>query len=312
MRFQYQIYKFVIRPEDIIVLPEYKGSTLRGGFGVAFRRVVCALKKNDCVDCILNTKCIYSYVFESFSFEKTSKIFGDTFSRDIPRPFVIEPPLENKSIYNNKDEIEFNLILFGKAIEYLPYFIYAFELLGEEIGIGAKRGKFFVERVECNGEIVYKDKKIQPVDFDEFVFEEEIEHSDKNMQIRLDFLTPLRLMVDRRIARDIRFEELFKAIHRRIVLISVYHCNSGLPTYDLKSLIGLSKKIEIIDKNLSWYDWERYSNRKGTRMRLGGYIGEISLCGCLTPFMKFIRAGEILHIGKGAVFGMGKYMLYKK
>jgi len=41
-------------------------------------------------------------------------------------------------------------------------------------------------------------------------------------------------------------------------------------------------------------------------MNLGGYVGSILFEGNLTLFLNFIRAGEILHIGKGAVFGMGK------
>jgi hypothetical protein len=35
-------YRFVIKPKSELLLPTYKGSTFRGGFGHAFKRAVCA------------------------------------------------------------------------------------------------------------------------------------------------------------------------------------------------------------------------------------------------------------------------------
>ncbi len=46
------------------LLPPYKGSTFRGGFGVALKRVVCALRQQECPVCMLRDKCIYARVFE--------------------------------------------------------------------------------------------------------------------------------------------------------------------------------------------------------------------------------------------------------
>lgn len=37
-------FQFSIVPDDILVLPSYKGSTFRGAFGHAFKKVVCAVK----------------------------------------------------------------------------------------------------------------------------------------------------------------------------------------------------------------------------------------------------------------------------
>ena len=58
-------FQFILKAQDPLVLPPYKGSTLRGGFGFAFKRVVCALLNQDCPDCLLKEKCLYSYVFET-------------------------------------------------------------------------------------------------------------------------------------------------------------------------------------------------------------------------------------------------------
>ena len=61
----FQKFQFVIEPKERIILPPYKGSTFRGGFGSAFKKVVCICRKTECDTCILKEKCIYSYVFET-------------------------------------------------------------------------------------------------------------------------------------------------------------------------------------------------------------------------------------------------------
>lgn len=43
-------------------------------------------------------------------------------------------------------------------------------------------------------------------------------------------------------------------------------------------------------------------------MKLGGFIGEIEYKGeAITEFLPLIVAGEILHVGTGTSFGLGKY-----
>lgn len=56
---------FSLTATDTLNLPEYKGSTLRGGFGHAFRKVVCTFRGKQCDDCLLRHRCVYSYVFET-------------------------------------------------------------------------------------------------------------------------------------------------------------------------------------------------------------------------------------------------------
>ena len=58
-------YRFTIKPQHELILPPYKGSTLRGGFGIALKKTVCIEKRNECVQCLHRYRCIYSYVFET-------------------------------------------------------------------------------------------------------------------------------------------------------------------------------------------------------------------------------------------------------
>ncbi|MDY6842593.1 MAG: hypothetical protein SVW57_00685 [Thermodesulfobacteriota bacterium] len=131
----YGKYFFASTFEDNAVLPFYKGSTFRGVFGLALKKVVCALKRQDCRDCLLREKCVYSFVFETPIQSDKSKELKKIAAP--PHPYVIEPPDTTRTHFKKGEPFDFALILFGKANNYLPYFIYAFEQMGK-LGIGKK------------------------------------------------------------------------------------------------------------------------------------------------------------------------------
>ena len=53
-----------------------------------------------------------------------------------PHPFILLPPLEDDRVDEPGERLEFGLTLIGKAIDFLPYFIYTFEELGN-MGLGS-------------------------------------------------------------------------------------------------------------------------------------------------------------------------------
>ena len=63
---------------------------------------------------------------------------------DAPHPFVLEPPDEEKQNYSDDDRLAFHLIVIGRAMDYLPYFLFAFDELGR-IGLGKGKGHFQLE-----------------------------------------------------------------------------------------------------------------------------------------------------------------------
>ena len=40
---------------------------------------------------------------------------------------------------------------------------------------------------------------------------------------------------------------------------------------------------------------------------MGGFVGDVTFEGDVQPFVQIIKAGEILHVGKGTAFGLGRY-----
>jgi len=314
MIIRYQKYKFTIEASEPLALPDYKGSTFRGAFGNAFKRVVCALKRNDCRECLLKTRCVYVYVFETSPPEGTD-IMGMNKYEAVPHPFVIEPPVESKRAYNNGDILHFNLILTGKGIDYLPYFIYTFEELGK-IGIGKGRGKYKFLSVKDGDEPVYsiEDKVFRNTVSKELQVQEDFEpgtdtYSDSGSEdtIAIRFLTPARIKHQRSLAVELEFHILIRSLLRRLCLLYYFHCGGKEPSWDYKGIIREAEKIVIEKGSLRWRDWERYSSRQDVRMKMGGVMGEVTYRGNLKPFTSILKAGSILHVGKGTSFGLGKY-----
>ncbi len=146
-KFRVAKFKFTICAKERIRLPSYKGAAFRGGFGYTFKRVVCVMRGKECNDCILKQKCIYSYIFETPPPEDTEIL---RLYPKVPHPFVIKPPITEKQSFEPGESLSFQLVLIGKAIDYIPYFIYTFTELGKK-GIGQGRGKYELLEVEGIG-----------------------------------------------------------------------------------------------------------------------------------------------------------------
>ena len=157
---KYGKYRFSCIFERDAVLPEYKGSTFRGVFGHALRNVVCALKRVECPECLLKEKCVYAFVFENCGHGNGSS--GGRRIAAPPHPYVIESPATTETRFKAGDPFDFDLILFGVANDYLPYFIYAIDRMGQ-MGVGkriaGKRAGFALQTVSSGGIAVYTSRE---------------------------------------------------------------------------------------------------------------------------------------------------------
>lgn len=305
-------FKFTLKVTEPLSLPEYKGAVFRGGFGYAFKKVVCITRNSDCYSCLLKEKCVYAYIFETPP-PSNSRLMRKYPSA--PHPFVLTPPLEDDRTYEPGELIKFELTLIGKAINFLPYFIYTFEELGG-MGLGKKRGKFILEDVQVTepnskGKVIYsgKEKILHSVP-KEANFVKVSTLPQGPCIIQLIFLTPTRLRFNAGLTSDLEFHILFRNLLRRISLLSYFHCGVEL-TVNFRELIKEAEKIQTKKRNLRWYDWERYSTRQQTKMKLGGFLGEVAFLGDLEPFWPYLVLGEFVHVGKGCSFGLGKYEILK-
>lgn len=308
-------FKFIANPKNKLYLPPYKGSTLRGGFGQALRKTVCITKYKECKNCLLKQKCIYSSIFETPPPEDTTRMRKYPYA---PHPFVIEPPLGRKEEYEKEEELRFNLILIGKATEYLPYFVFAFDKLGE-LGLGRGKGKYWLKEVKNingnsdNGLPIYSGEDEILKDSYSLIsgkdILEECKKYCRKRELTLNFVTPTRLKYQEHFIKNLEFHMLIRNLLRRTSLLSYFHCGKELQV-DFKGLIEKAKSVKRTSNNLTWHDWKRYSTRQNTKILLGGFIGRVTFdFDGVDPhqFIPLILLGSYIHIGKGTSFGLGKY-----
>ncbi|MCM8771961.1 MAG: CRISPR system precrRNA processing endoribonuclease RAMP protein Cas6 [Candidatus Omnitrophica bacterium] len=298
---KFNILTFSIMPENKISLPLFKGATIRGGLGYSFKKIICLRKNKNCEECDLFQTCIYITFFEPKIKNEKEKI------EEIPRPYVIEFPTERKNVYKIGEKIQFNFILFGKSIQYFPYFFLSFIELGK-IGIGKFKEKFYIDEVfqiypSLKSIFKYGNEFIEKVEEKNF----KIEFKEIN-KIRIKFITPVKIKHEGKFIQIPEFPIFLKAILRRISQILYFWCDYK-EKQDFSEILKEAEKIRIEECNLKWFDYKRYSTRQNREMKIGGIKGEIIYKGEIGKFYPLIKAGSYIHIGKNTSFGLGKYII---
>jgi CRISPR-associated endoribonuclease Cas6 len=184
------------------------------------------------------------------------------------------------------------------------------------MGIGKGKGRYQLEEVRAiqvgeRVETIYsgRDKTLHSK-FREIHIQDLQSFHISRSTLDLNFVTPTRLKFDGRLSMSLEFHILIRNLFRRISLLSYFHCGEEL-NLDFKGMIENSKTIKVQKENLSWFDWERYSNRQETKMKMGGFIGSITFEGDYEKFQPFLLLGEYIHVGKGTSFGLGKYEIMR-
>lgn len=307
-------YKFACSFDGDATLPSYKGSTIRGVFGHALKKVVCALKKTDCTQCLLADRCLYTTVFEISARAPAEK--GRKRIAQPPHPYVIEPPADLKTRYKKGDRLDFSLLLFGAACDHLPYFIYAFDSIrGIGKRINGKAATFSLDAVYADGTQIYS-KASSKIDKSAKISELTLQSFDESAptepcDIELELVTPLRLKYKNGLTAELPFDVLIRAALRRISSLYNYH-GGGEPRLDYRGLVARARNVSVKETHIGWYDWRRYSNRQEQAMMMGGMVGKIiyeNVPGEYVPILKFCQQ---VHLGKATTFGLGKIKVIQK
>jgi len=291
------------------ILPEFKGSTIRGGLGHALKSVVCNLRHMTCEQCLLASKCTYVALFEPDLSGKPLPNLNLMSAR--PSPFVLEPPFTTKTHFFPGESISFNLLLFGEANDLLPYLIYAFERMGQ-IGIGKKvnghRGQFQLNDMVNRGKMIYSPKKQcihAPDPLEDLVLTPISNNTREISSVKLTLETPLRFKMNRKVCKSLTFDHFMRVVLRRVSFLMACYGDRHL-TLDFDSLIQSTKSIQMIDNQVKWFDWQRYSARQDCKMKMGGLVGSVTYSGKFDQFLPFITFCEKVHLGKQTSFGLGK------
>lgn len=304
--FELPVYRYTVKFSfaEPAHLPPYKGSIIRGMFGMQLKKAVCVSPKQaTCRSCIVGKGCAYRRILEPTMPRGLNVI-------DLPHPFVIEPPDDNITVYQPGDVLSFNLLLLGEAVEDFPYAFVALKGMEDTpIGIRDNRGLIKLSKITVTGKTVFN----SAVDrLEEYRIPCVIAYEPQpSGTVTLKLVTPLRLKTDKQLLKRLPFEAFFKTLIRRISSLKYYYMGEQADQSEIRRLIELSGKIETAEDHTLWHDWKRYSSRQKEEMNLGGLVGTIAYSGEIKPFWPYIKLGELIHVGKNTSFGLGKYEIVK-
>ncbi len=310
---------FITEVMTPLELDEHSGAALRGNLFESVWRRFCTNKASpSCAECSLHTVCPVSTLVAPLREENGR-------GRDIPRPYIILPPLGGARCFAPGEPLTFGLTLFGSIIHLLPYIMLSLQTL-ESVGLGrrvqtqnGKRGQFTVKQVETynplNGkrEVIYRSGK--PI-----VGASTISVTVADVQakaaalakekITLEFLTPTRIKDQEHPIRRIEFRPIFHRLLERLTALRVEYGNGQEQSYEeRKHFVDLAQRIHCIDDAMHWEEVSSYSRRIKELSSISGFVGHATFAGDLSPFLEFLVWGELTHVGKNCVKGNGWYRI---
>jgi hypothetical protein len=284
------------------------GSAWRGAFGHALKRTVCITQERRCERCLLYRSCSYPYVFET-PVPPGSALMGRYVTA--PHPFVLRC-VERSGVLQEGDRVELGLVTVGHGDHYLPYMIHALDQAGQR-GIGRDRVPLELCEVlqdEFPGDgaagIVYRPGETlnrrgpQPPPL-----------PPVPASVHLTIETPLRQRRDEHYLTPASFRarDLFANLLRRVSSLAYFHTGREILA-DYRALLDAVTDERLIDKDLRWQEWTRYSSRQQQRMQMGGLLGTLTLnMEGIEGLWPYLYLGQWLHAGKGTSMGLGRYVL---
>ena len=318
--------KMTVKAVTPVSLDPYCGSAIRGAFFHAIWQHFCTNREaSTCSECSLVTICPVASLVAPLRDEATR-------GRDIPRPYILLPPYNERGRYEPEDIFSFSIAIIGNAAKLYPYVMRSFlemehSTLGHPLSeLKQQRGRFSIQTIHAyhpfTGEqqLLWQKGDKQPDKlWLNVTANDVIQRAEQlsNYHVSIDFLTPIRLVTEGRVLKRPDFRVLVLRLAQR--LEQVYReYSTDMQEETVAPLLGqewyLSIKsqtndVHLVEDKTHWVDISSYSQRQKQQMPIGGFIGNASFAGNIAPFRELLVWGEILHVGKNVVKGDGAYHL---
>lgn len=288
-------------------LSGYLGSTLRGCIANSLRSVVCVSRQTkNCSSCKFNQVCAYAHLFES---QRPKWAIRYPSMHTVPHPMVIIPPQDTKVVTHGQI-LRFGIRLFGRAIQFFPFIVVSVQRMK---GLGKDKIKFELIRVRdqtIDGNCLYsQDETYLEPSVLQGISHLKFNRIDSVKQVTLEFITPTRLVENSIILRQPSLPAIIRSVMFRLSTIAYFHAGlNWIPPITEKTL--QSVQIEEIKEDISWIKLYRYSLQQEQRIPLDGFVGSVIYTGNqIGRFLPILKFGEVLHIGKSTVFGLGRILV---
>ncbi len=321
--------RFEVETATPITLAEHPGSALRGALVKALLDAHCTNKAApSCAACPLVHVCPVSALAAPLR-EDAAR------GRDVPRPFVVSPPLPAPSHLAKGSPWSFGLTLFGPAAALFPYVVLAQRFL-EANGLGmrdeaGRRGRFLVRRIVS----------LSHAGREDVLYERGMSHvtaptrtplrarvaaraeSLPDDMLTLHLLSPLRLKAGGEILQRFdaaalvqRILERWEGLRReygqgpgRDIVAPLHGPIPSEARGDPRMLLALGDAVRVAHDGTRWRDIDSYSSRQKRFTPIGGLLGSVILSGDLDGLREVLALGEIIRVGKDVVKGNGRYIV---
>ena len=217
--------------------------------------------------------------------------------------------------YEPGEKMRFGFTVVGRAAEYMPYFVYAFSKMGDE-GVGRRRARYELENIVASnpltgaaeevfdGETV-KNRRL-PTSWEDAVV---AARGLEGERLLVDFLTPAFVKFRGEVSPEApSFAALVQNLLIRLPMLSAVHCGE-IWRDDFRALVERAGEVETVRDETTWASFRRHSSFKNRVELLEGVVGRAEYAGPLEEFLPLLCMGQIVHVGKRAVFGLGRYRI---
>lgn len=290
---QFPISRFAIRFKalNLIQLPPYAGSALRGAFGHALKNIAClSAGRNKGICCCQPVEsCLYRRLFDP---PRQQLRFQERI-QDIPPPFVIEAHSLPEQIQAGQEAM-FYMTLIGEYAHSQQMLMQLAWQRALAVGIGSK--------------LTTGQHQSQLLSF-QLCDQPELSPSVKS-SLQLEIITQARIQHHGRFLNVDSFDAVpfCRSVLRRYLTLLEAYSTVELSEEQISSLYAQVQQVQGLAQ-LQWKNWSRWSNRQHQKMDMDGLIGTVSLENVTEELFHYLYLGQWLHTGKGCVFGLGQYIL---
>ncbi|MCS7055906.1 MAG: CRISPR system precrRNA processing endoribonuclease RAMP protein Cas6, partial [Thermoflexales bacterium] len=259
--------------------------------------------------------------------------------RDVPRPYVIEPPILPPSTAEGGNHIvapgqtfSFGITLFGDAMEAFPVLVMAMKYAeGRGLGRvapsgGTGRGRFRVVRAFAQNPLTRTTQEflapgerwvITPqtcIVHDDVARQATLDAEAGSRRLRIHFHTPMTLKAQGEVIRQPSFSVLIHRLIERLTQLSTIYGGAPLPclpaTREAKNaLLQQADAVRLLADRTRWVTVRGRSDRTRASTNLSGFLGSADFEGDFAPFFPILRWGEFSHAGNHAVKGNGLFRI---
>lgn len=286
-------YKVTLQAQRPLKWPHFSGSRIRGAWGSALRKAACITDQPTCTNCPARSNCAYGLVFDA---EPPINPVHPSFRNGLA-VYVVQPPALGARHLERDETISFNIRLLKEVVSH-------HDLIALTIRRAIEDNLFNPGDCSLSG----IDRHQVPTRFDEPLSLTK----NKCTGIQITWFMPLRLQHNGKpIFRSdqLNIHVLISAAWRRY--LQWCQITRQVPS-EFTSLQEAAGQCTLDTQFMQWHDLSRYSSTQNKHLPLGGLLGRAHLNGpeaALLILLPLLRLGELLHVGKETVFGLGQYQL---